>query len=181
MPDTSINSYGTVTEQVRQYRDWSSSNVFVHKMQRYVYSSGPHTKTSYQDTKENQKKKNREGPCLWRISQDLQTRTPYEHPRRRFQTSTNAEHFQGLNAKTSWRGLKQHLQKIFSQGPRRECPPDRQKGLAAAGRDQTRSRCRNLPRACQKSFHTSAQDKHSWTAHKGTFMREFTHAAGQME
>ena len=25
-------------------------------MQRYVYSSGPHTKTSYQDTKENQKK-----------------------------------------------------------------------------------------------------------------------------
>ena len=126
-------------------------------------------------------KKNREGPCLWRISQGLQTRTPYEHPRRHFQTSTNADHLQGLNAKTSWRGLKQHLQKIFSQGPRRECPPDRQKGLAAAGRDQTRSRCRNLPRACQKSFHTSAQYKHSWTAHKGTFMREFTHAAGQME
>ena len=49
VPDTSNSSHGTETDQVRQFRNCSSRNLFWHKKQRYVYSSGPHTRASYQD------------------------------------------------------------------------------------------------------------------------------------
>ena len=47
----SNSSYGivTVTDQVRHYRKCSSRTLFWHKKQRYVYSSGPHTRISYHD------------------------------------------------------------------------------------------------------------------------------------
>ena len=63
------------------YRNCSSRNLFWHKKQRHVYSSGPHTRTSYQDIQENFKKSSKKD-FLHRILDNHYTRTCYEHPRR---------------------------------------------------------------------------------------------------
>ena len=103
VPDASKSSCGTATNQVTL----PSCSC---KKQRYVYSSGPHTGTSYQDIKESAKR-----------SDDLRrsyTRTSNDHPRKCVIMQPSLQSiFNILMQRTSGEGFQQDLHKIFSQGP----------------------------------------------------------------
>ena len=131
VPDTSNSSYGTVTDQIRHYRNCSRKNLFWHKKQRYVYSSGPPTRNSYQDISENFKRSSKKD-FLYRGSlEDLHTRNSYEHPRRtlpapmqsiflrRISTGSHKIFSQGpvQDHVRTCTGFHGDLFKIFSQGP----------------------------------------------------------------
>ena len=87
VPDTSNSSYGTVTDQIRHYRNCSRKNLFWHKKQRYVYSSGPPTRNSYQDISENFKRSSKKDFLYRRSSYKKFLWASQKNP-----PSTNAEH-----------------------------------------------------------------------------------------
>ena len=61
--------------QAGHCRNCSNANLFWHKKQRYVYSSGPHTTTSYQDTEEKCKRSSMKD-LLYRGSQKIFIQLP---------------------------------------------------------------------------------------------------------
>ena len=85
---------------------------------------------------------------------------------------------QDLDARTFGRGFQQDLSKILPEGsvkyPRRGSHKIGIKG-AAAGEDLTRSRYKSVPRASQKSLHTSTsgtwhlQDLYAATSQRGSY------------
>ena len=118
VPDTSNGNYGTITGHVRRYRNCSSRNLFWHKKQRYVYSSGPHTRTSYQDISENFQRLSKKGLLYYtvqRILEDLHARTCYEHPRRTFMQAPMQSIF-----KSSMQG-QGYLQDLLTRTCTRSC------------------------------------------------------------
>ena len=99
-------SYGAVTDQVRLYRNCSRRNLFWHKKQCYVQSSGPHTSTSYQDIAKNfQRSSNKD------LEEDL---TRSEGFNRISTTAFDKNLYKIMQGPL--RGIHQDLYKSFSQG-----------------------------------------------------------------
>ena len=97
--------------QAGHCRNCSNANLFWHKKQRYVYSSGPHTRTSYQDTEEKCKRSSMKD-LLHRGSQKIFIQLPRGIP------EELSDKHQCIAS--SWGGSRQDLHKIFSQGPVRD-------------------------------------------------------------
>ena len=112
----------------------------------------------------------KEGPSIETILKDLKRSSCKNFlgtHQKNSHTRTSAQRLQDLNERTSWGGCQQDLYKIFSRGIVQDLDQDLRartlreshkiviKGPAAAGEDLVRSWDENLPRASQKSFHTS--------------------------
>ena len=99
-------SYGAVTGQVRQRRTCSSIS------SHHDLIPESHTRTSKKVSKDRQRRTFFIA-CL--------SRSSYKNflwpSKKNGHTSTNAQHLQELNARTSWGRFQQDLHKIFSQGP----------------------------------------------------------------
>ena len=164
---TSHSRYGTVTDQVRHYRNCSSRNLFWHKKQRYVCLL---IRTSYQNLIPGHLRKFqrivKEGPSIYRPSHEIFIQElPMSIPEEVSVWNTNSEHRQDLDSlmqgpleedfnRISTRSSHKDLYKIM-QGLD-AIPQDRhRRTCTGAGEDTTRSWYNNLPRASQKSFHTS--------------------------
>ena len=156
-------------EQQQVISELQQQEFVLDEKQRYVYSSGPHTRT-YQKLRPGQRRECQkvveEGPSIQKISQEFHRSTAYEYPTRHAPTQsifrifmqgpleddfngipTRSSHKDRDHARTSQRFIRistrdsrKGLTKIFMPGPLRDSHKIIMKGPAAAGKDLTRSR-----------------------------------------